>query len=76
MKRLYEITITCYKKFYVEANTQEESLKDSVISDEDDPNWNGDFNWEYDETCSRELTDKEADFIRKMHPNKIAQEFE
>lgn len=72
--KLFEIQITAYKTFYVEAESQEDALEKDVVDDEQGRF--GNYDWEHDTTTARELGAIEARYVRDRHSKQIAKEDE
>lgn len=68
---LWEIAITQGKTFYVVAPTQEDALEDDAAVNE--RLGIGDFDFEHIETTATKIDAEHADFIRKHHPEQIAE---
>lgn len=74
-KKLFEVTITQSKRFYIEADSLEEAQESDIISDEMNSGF-GDADWQHDETNVNEVNPEQADFIREHHPKDILKEEE
>jgi len=61
--KLFEITMTAYKTFYVEAETQEDALKHDAV-DREQGSIGDHIDWDHNETTAEEIEPKRADFIR------------
>ena len=71
-KKLFEVKITAYKIFYVEAATEDDAWDHPAIEEESDPGWTGDFNWEFDCADLREVDPEDAEHTRKRCSKLIA----
>lgn len=72
--KLIEITMTAYKAFYVEAESDADVLESDIVDDERSFSSFGGADWEIDETTARELSEDEASGIRQRHPEWILKE--
>ena len=59
--KLFEIVMTAYKHFYVEARSEAEALDMEVLEDEASTTFRGDVQWEHEETSARSMDLKEKD---------------
>jgi len=69
--KLFRITITAYKSFYVEANDQDGAYENEFVHDESSGTFSGEFDWETDEITAEEMDESYAKFVREQHPEKI-----
>lgn len=72
-RELFEITATAFVSFYVEAESQEGALSSPALDTNCNPRWHGTFEWEHDETTAKPVGAEQAGYIRKYHPEQIAE---
>lgn len=68
--KLFEITITAYKVFYVEAESQEAALEHEVVDEEANFSF-GEVKWETDETRAGEVSEAISAQIKLRYPKQI-----
>jgi hypothetical protein len=74
-KKLFRISMTAYKTFYVEARDQSSALHHGAVQDEQHISQGcDDFPWEHNETDASEVPADEAKFVRERHAEEIAKE--
>lgn len=69
-KQLFEITMTAFKTFFVEAESQAEALE-SVIVEDESSSMCGDVDWEHEETRAVAVGPQRSEQIRAQRPKEI-----
>ncbi len=67
--KLFEMQLTAFKTFFVEAKSKAEALNHEVTQQE--MSWAGDVEWEPDESTAMEVDASEEKFIREKREHLI-----
>lgn len=68
--KLWRITMTAYKDFYVEAPTQAAALEHGAVTEEESSAC-GDRSWEFEEARAEQVDEANAAHYRKHRPDEI-----